>query len=401
MPTGGGGAAVGGEVVAGGAAGGAGSRGYRRAVSRRDDRPTDLDPAAAPPADERGGDGGPAPAPSPDLEGRVTGLGSWPEQDPLEAARTVLGELGAAPGLPHVVEMPGRGPGAEPVGRGAALLVALPVDLQPSGWRFVDHPGRDLERARSFHRADLDALAEAADGYAGELKAQVAGPWTLAASVRLGRGERATTDSGARRDVVASLAEGVREHLADLARLVPGARLVLQLDEPSLGAVLDGRLRRSSGFGHLEPVPADEVEAGLRAVVEAAREAGAVHVVVHAGADEAPLAVLRRSGADGLSLDLAGLGPAGWESVAVAVEEGRRLWAGLDVAHPRAGGASVEELVEAVRGPWRRLGLPLADLADVVLTPAFGLAGSTPADARASLRRLREAADALGEASRA
>lgn len=362
-------------------------------MSQRDAPQTEPDPTAGlPPGGEPARQA---------LQGRASGIGSWPEQDPLEAARTVLGELGVAPGLPHVVEMPGRGPGAELVGRTAALLVELPVDLQPSGWRFVDHPGRDLERARSHRRADVDALAEAADGWAGELKAQVAGPWTLAASVRLGRGERSTTDPGARRDVVASLAEGVREHLAELSRAVPGARLVLQVDEPSLAAVLDGRLRRSSGFGHLEPVPADEVEAGLRAVVGAAREAGAVHVVVHSCADDAPVPVLRRSGADGLSVDLSRLGPAGWESVAVAVEEDRRLWAGLDVADPHGGAAAVDRLVEAVRGPWRRVGLPLAGLADVVVTPACGLAGATPATARAALRRLREVSEALAEAAQA
>jgi len=366
-------------------------------VSRRDDPATEPHPPA-----ERPAGGGPAPAAeAPALLGRASGIGSWPEQDPLEAARTVLGELGPAPGLPHVVEMPGRGPGAEAVGRAAALLVELPVDLQPSGWRFVDHPGRDLERARSYRRADLDALAEAADGYAGELKAQVTGPWTLAASVRLGRGERSTTDPGARRDVVASLAEGVREHLAEVARAVPGARLVLQLDEPSLAAVLDGRLRRSSGFGHLEPVPAEEVEAGLGAVVDAARGAGARHVLVHSCADDVPFAVLRRSGADGLAVDLSRLRAAGWESVAVAVEEGQRLWAGLDVADPRGSAASVDRLVEAVREPWRRVGLPPAGLADVVVTPACGLAGSSPAAARASLARLREVPDALAEAAQA
>ncbi|WP_298992760.1 methionine synthase [uncultured Pseudokineococcus sp.] len=350
--------------------------------------PSPDDPRAAVPDEE----------PAAGLRGRLSGTGSWPEQDPLEAARTVVGELGPAPGLPHVVEMPGRGPGAEMVGRTAALLVGLPVDLQPSGWRFVDRPGRDLERARSLRRSDLDALAEAADGWRGELKAQLAGPWTLAASVRLGRGERSTSDAGARRDVVASLAEGVREHLAEVSRAVPGAELVLQLDEPSLPAVLDGRLRRSSGFGHLEPVPPEEVEVGLRAVVDAARGAGARHVVVHSCADDVPVPVLRASGADGLSLDLARLGAAAWESVAVAVEDGRRLWAGLDVAGPSPL-PGVDALVAAVRDPWRRVGLPLAGLADVVLTPACGLAGADPARARAVLRRLREVSGALAEAA--
>ena len=48
------------------------------------------------------------------------------------------------------------------VGRSAALLVDLPVDLQPSGWRLVDRPGRDLARARAWLAQDLDALAELA-----------------------------------------------------------------------------------------------------------------------------------------------------------------------------------------------------------------------------------------------
>ena len=50
--------------------------------------------------------------------------------------------------------------GADLVGRSAALLADLSVDLQPSGWRFTDRPGRDLARTRSFLRRDLDELAE-------------------------------------------------------------------------------------------------------------------------------------------------------------------------------------------------------------------------------------------------
>ncbi|MEJ5914963.1 methionine synthase [Pseudokineococcus sp. 1T1Z-3] len=333
------------------------------------------------------------------LRGRLSGTGSWPVEHPLEAARTVLDELGTAPGLPFVVEQPGRGPGAEPVGRTASVLVDLPVDLQPSGWRFVDHAGRDAERARSLRRSDLDALAEAADGYAGELKVQLAGPWTLAASVRLLRGERASTDPGARRDVVDSLAEGLGEHLAEVRRAVPGAELALQVDEPSLPAVLDGTLRRASGFGRVEPVPADEVEVGLRTVVEAGRRAGARHVLVRCGEAGAPLDLLGRTGADGVGVDLAGLDDAAWEALAPLLEDGRTLWAGLRPDGPDGALRRPADLVEDVRRPWARLGLPPAALAGVALTPAGGLAGATPARARAVLRRLREAADALLDVS--
>ena len=56
------------------------------------------------------------------------------------------------------------------------------------------------------------------------------------------------------------------------------------------------------------------------------------------------------------------------------------------------------DTVRAVRRLWSRLGFPPADLpASVVPTPACGLAGASPAYARAALRRVREAARALAE----
>lgn len=330
---------------------------------------------------------------------RATGIGSWPGTDPLEAQRTVLGELagaGEAEAFPHLVELPDRGPGADMVGRAAALLVDLPVDLQPSGWRLTDAPGRDLHRGQAFWHADLDALAEVADGYRGRLKVQVAGPWTLGASVWLPRGERSLNDRGARRDLVASLAEGLALHVADVRRLVPGAEVVVQLDEPSLPDVLMGRLPTISGFGHLSAVEAHEVQHGLTAVLSAATGAGAVETVVHCCAADVPLALLRGTGAAAVAVDLSLLDASSWESVAVAVEGGQRLWAG--VVSPADGGpAATSALVEAVKVPWRRVGLPLAGLTDVVLTPPCGLAGASPAVARAVLARAVEAARALTE----
>ncbi len=99
--------------------------------------------------------------------GTATGIGSWPGTDVRAAIRATFDDLGEPPQLPYLPELPARGPGADMIGRTAALLVDLPVDLQPSGWRLVDHPGRDLKRARSFLSEDLDTLAEVADGYTG------------------------------------------------------------------------------------------------------------------------------------------------------------------------------------------------------------------------------------------
>jgi hypothetical protein len=105
--------------------------------------------------------------------------------------------------------------------------------------------------------------------------------------------------------------------------------------------------------------------------------------------------VLARSGADAMSVDVALLGREGWEAVADAVESGVALWAGAVPASGALPGTGA--VADSVWTPWRALGLDPGGLASVVLTPACGLAGSTPADARARLARVREAAEALAE----
>lgn len=326
--------------------------------------------------------------------GRATGVGSWPGTDLVDTLRMVLGELGD-PHLPHLPELPARGPGAELVGRGGALLVDLPVDLQPSGWRLVGRPGRDLARSRALLRQDLDVLAEVADGYTGPLKLQVPGPWTLAAQLWLPRLERAVVDPGACRDLVASLAEGVARHVAEVRRLVPGAAVVLQVDEPSLPAVLAGRLRTASGFGRLRAVEEPVAVEGLRAVLAAARSAGAGTTVVHSCAGDVPVAALARAGADAVNLDVTLLDTAGWEAVATAVEAGVALWPGVVPVDPTPPPATA--VADAVRRPWLGLGLAPSGLASVVVTPACGLAGVPPAVARTVLARCREAAAELAD----
>lgn len=300
------------------------------------------------------------------------------------------------PGIPYLPELPGRGPGADMIGRSAGLLVDLSVDLQPSGWRLVDRPGRDQGRARALLRGDLDELAEAYDGYAGPLKLQVAGPWTLAAELRLGRGERVVLDAGASRDVAASLAEGIRGHVADVRRAVPDAVPLVQLDEPLLPAVLAGGLRTSSGFGHLRAVDPEQARQILAALVAELAGAG-LATIVHCCADDAPVELLWQAGVAGLSVDVGRLGPRGWEAVAVAVEAGAQLWAGVV---PAAGGAMPpDRIVAPVLDAWRRLGLEPHLLAGVVVTPTCGLAGMAPADAVRVHRALPKVAAELAEAA--
>jgi hypothetical protein len=66
--------------------------------------------------------------------------------------------------------------------------------------------------------------------------------------------------------------------------------------------------------------------------------------------------------------------------------------------NPADGSDEARESAERVIRLWRHLGLSLETLPDqAVITPACGLAGATPAQARAALTRCREAASMLAE----
>ena len=322
---------------------------------------------------------------------RASGIGSWPDTDVRQAVSTVR-DLLSEDGLPYLPELPARGPGADMIGRGAGLLADLEVDLQPMGWRFVDRPGRDAHRTSALLREDLDELAEAFDGYDGDLKVQIAGPWTLASSIWLHRGERSVVDVGASRDVIAALAEGLRLHLGEVARLVPKANLVVQIDEPGLPSVLAGRLPTASGFGRIRAVDPTIAAEGLRDVVAAA---GDRYTVVHCCAPDVPLELLRNTGVSAVSLDTTLLGAKGWESLAASVESGVDLWAGVVPTEDTR--VKVTDVIGPLVAAWRGVGLPLSDLSGVTLTPACGLAGLSPSGARGVQRLAVDAARALTE----
>ncbi|MFD6226239.1 methionine synthase [Streptomyces sp. NPDC060232] len=320
----------------------------------------------------------------------ATGIGSLPGGDAREAAKTATGSFEDFPYLP---ELPARGPGADMIGRSAGLLVDMYAHVEPSGWRISDRPGRDTRRARSWLGEDLDALEEFTQGYTGRLKVQAVGPWTLAAALELHGGEAMLQDAGACRDLAGSLAEGLREHLADVRRRIPGAEIVLQLDEPSLTAVLLGRVRSASGYRTYRAVDRQVVEGALREVF-------AVHdgeVIVHSCAPEVPFGLLRRAGVTGVSFDFSLLTEREDDAVGEAVEGGTKLFAGVvpgtDGPLSDPGGS-----VMGVRKLWRRLGLAPGTLAEsVVVTPSCGLAGASPAYARAAQAHCVRAARSLAD----
>lgn len=323
----------------------------------------------------------------------ATGIGSYPGEDADafdEALRIVLDTF---PDLPHLPELPGRGVHAGMTGRALAIVSELGADLQPAGWRLTGaSPGIDQRRARSLLAQDLDALEEQAQGYDGQLKVQVTGPWTLAATVERPKGDRLLADQGARRELAQALAEGVRGHVADLQRRVPGADIVVQLDEPSLPAVLAGQVPTASGFHRHRSVDDPEASPALEWVMAAVADSGATPVV-HCCAPDAPIGLLTGAGARGVSVDLGVLTPAGHDAVAEVLESGRTLMLGVVPSTEPAGTADEGGLTERVLRLLDMLGLdPAADTGDLVVTPACGLAGASASWARRACELSRRVA---------
>lgn len=332
--------------------------------------------------------------------GTATGIGSLPGTNPVEAARIVVGEL---PDLPHLPELPARGVGADLIGRTAGLLVDLAVDVVPSGYRTVQRPGREHRRAVDLLRTDLDALDEvlATTGARPELiKLQVCGPWTLTAGIELTTGHKVLTDRGALREFTESLAEGLRLHVAEVARRT-GARIVVQLDEPSVPAVLDGTLRTPSGYGNVSAVHPNDVQTTLARIVDVATESTGGPVIVHCCAPRPPVALFRRAGASAVALDTALLSGAPtelWDELGESWDAGLILLLGLIPSLDPGRPVKVSDLGRPALEMADRLGFARTSLATrAVPTPSCGLAGARPDWARRALTLARELGTMLRE----
>lgn len=290
--------------------------------------------------------------------GSATGIGSMPGTDVAEAQRIVLGEL---PDLPYLPELPARGPGADMIGRGGALLTELAIELYAGRWQVASRPGHDLRIARDYLERDLDIMTEQATEFAGTFKVQVPGPWTLAASLQLPIGGAVLRDHGATRDLAASLADGVRAHVASVRARLPRATILLQVDEPSLPAVLMGRVPSESGYATLRSVDVSVARTALASVFSAAD----VPVIAHCCAPDVPLDLLRTAGAAAIALDLSLVStPEALDALGQQIDDKVGIFAGVSGPSPAT----------TVRDLWRKLGFPLTSLAvQVVVTPPCGL----------------------------
>ncbi len=346
-----------------------------------------------------------------------TGPGPMPGTDSREASRIVMGEC---PGLPFLPELPGRGPGAELVGRTLAMLVDLPVDTSPRGWRLADSRGRLARVAADYLDRDSDALEEAdelardpeAEPAPGDrvLQLRVTGPWSLAASTELPGGRSVLTDRGARRDLAASLAEGAAMWARRLAgRMRAGARIVL--DEPMLWRVAAGTVPAPSHFDPVAAVPVEQLSLALCRFADTLRGSGVGQVLLRPPTSGSPDAPALHSAfaepprdqtpLDGLVLESEPLFSARSHDLLDAA--GTVLGAGgiLQLEGPAGTGRPADSAAEAERAAVALLGLldrlaapRYESLGQLVLTPTVARVSEDEATAVRALAAARLLADA-------
>lgn len=319
----------------------------------------------------------------------ATGIGSMPGTDFAESFRVVLGEVGA---FPYVPELPARGIHAGMIGRGLSVLEGIQADLQPDGWRLGTGEGSDLRRARSLLAQDLDTVEELAGDHAGPLKLQVAGPLTLAAMVERPRGDKMLADHGARREIAESLAEGLGAHVRDARRRFGNADVIVQIDEPSIVAVMTGGIPTASGFGRHRSVQPSEADALLTMITRAITDAGA-RPVVHSCAADVPVSLLAGAGFTAIAFDLSLAKPE--DAWAEAYERGVDLWPGaVSSMDASVTDAAIAGRIETFFG---QLGFDAEAYAErLVVTPTCGMAGASPMWARTALSTAQRVAQRTG-----
>ncbi|MGL5824417.1 MAG: methionine synthase [Nocardioides sp.] len=325
----------------------------------------------------------------------ATGVGSLPGADATAYAEAVRRVFDLVPDLPFLPELPQRGISGGMIGRTLAMI-ELGADLQPAGWRLTDAAGVDQRRARSLLAQDLDALEEQARDFAGAIKVQVAGPWTLAATVEKPRGDRVLSDHGARRDLAQALADGAASHLRDVRRRVPGvSEILVQIDEPALPGVLAGQVPTASGFGRHRRVDPPTASAALEWLTETIRS-GAGVPIAHCCASNVPIGLLRGAGFAGLTVDLGLAGAAGYDALAEALDAGERVILGVVPTVAPTPPPTEKSLVEGVHRWLEMLGLDPAECGHLIgISPTCGLAGATEEWSKVALTHSRRVATSL------
>ena len=313
------------------------------------------------------------------------GLGELPGASIIAAADIVAGETGDLRQLPI---LPARG--VDVVGLTTGILPGINVDAGPRSWVLSTRPQLRTRRIWDRVEADLDQCEQAWGKRIDAVKIQVAGPWTLSASIELSNGHRALTDTGALRDLTESLIAGIQEYSADV-RARFDTEVYVQLDEPLLAQVRDGSLPGTSQFDEIPSINDVDLGERLAGVIERAE----VRYLNQTGYP--PLwKVAQVAGVETCQVTLDTVrGSEQYDGIGHALAAGMRVGLGMT----RAGdNRDPRHLAVNVARMWDELGLDRMLLTHAVdVHPRGGLANCTLLDAAAALRTARMVAEMLGK----
>lgn len=311
------------------------------------------------------------------------GLGELPGASIIAAADIVAGETGDLRQLPI---LPARG--VDVVGLTTGILPGINVDAGPRSWVLSTRPQLRTRRIWDRVEADLDQCEQAWGTRIDAVKIQVAGPWTLSASIELSNGHRALTDTGALRDLTESLIAGIQEYSADV-RTRFDTEVYVQLDEPLLAQVRDGSLPGTSQFDEIPSINDADLGERLAGVIKGAE----VRYLNQTGYP--PLwKVAQVAGVETCQVTLDTVrGSEQYDGMGHALAAGMRVGLGMT----RAGDDhDPRHLAVDVARMWDELGLDRTLLTHAVdVHPRGGLTDCTLLDAAAALRTARTVADML------
>jgi hypothetical protein len=175
---------------------------------------------------------------------------------------------------------------------------------------------------------------------------------------------------------------------------LPNARLVVQLDEPSVPAVLAARVPTPSGYGTARAIERTLVAQGLEQVLAVVADGGRV---LHCCAADIPIELFASTGVNAISFDPAVVGTKQDDALGTALEAGISLWPGVVPSSDAA--ISVPSARRPIAELASHLGVGADRLAaSIVPTPTCGLAVATPAYARRVFTVLTELGHTLVDA---
>ncbi len=173
--------------------------------------------------------------------------------------------------------------------------------------------------------------------------------------------------------------------MADVAKRVPGAKLVVQIDEPSLTAVVNGEVPTASGLSRVAAPDKAVISDRLQAVLAAAGR----YTVVHCCAGSPAFQIIMAARPDAVSFDLSRVRREDGDVIAEIADAGQGIFAGaVRTILPRnTRDDPPAQTARNILRFWRALGMNPADAArQVVVTPACGLAGASAGTGRRSTR---------------